>query len=333
MKHIIEEWSEEIYSTALWDFYFDGMRVGSLDIETTGFNSTRNKFILGGVYNVETHRLHQILAESRAEEPAALQEYMDTISDLDVLITYNGKSFDIPFLNGRLAAYPAVSPGSCDHLYNLDLYQVLSSHSPIRKLVPNLRQKTVENYMGLWETRADEISGAESVDLYNQFEATGDPDAEAQILLHNNDDVRQLTRLTKAIIKSDFHEAMFCSGFPVKCGERMLTVNQIRLSRSSLDCSGVLNRLPVNYIGFDWNGWPVASDFRGDGFRISVPIIRQQGVTVVDLEASGLPETDFADYPGCASGFLVIEDKDGIQYRETNHFIKQFIVKFMEECL
>ena len=41
----------------------------------------------------------------------------------------------------------------------------------------------------------------------------------------------------------------------------------------------------------------------------------------------------FKDYPGCASGFLVIEDTDGIKYRETNHFIIEFTKKIMEECL
>ena len=77
--------------------------------------------------------------------------------------------------------------------YNLDLYLVLNGHSPIKKFVPNLKQKTVENYMGLWQSRTDEISGAESVELYNTYEKTGREDLESKILLHNSDDVIQLT--------------------------------------------------------------------------------------------------------------------------------------------
>ena len=94
MKHIVEEWHQNMCDSALWSFYFDGMRIGSLDIETTGLDSGRNKFVLGGVYDAQTDRLHQVLAESRAEEETALAEYMDVLSELDVVVTYNGGSYN-----------------------------------------------------------------------------------------------------------------------------------------------------------------------------------------------------------------------------------------------
>ena len=341
MKHIVEEWHQNICDSALWDFYFGDMRTGALDIETTGLDPSRNKFILGGIYDGQSQKLHQVLAENRKEESEALAAYMDVLADLDVVITYNGRHFDIPFIDTRLKKHSMTSTLSCSYLYDLDLYQVLRGYSPIRSFVPNLKQKTVEDYMGLWETRTDEISGAESVDLFNRYEATADPDAEAKILLHNNDDVRQLTRLTKAITKSDFHKAMFSIGFPIKYGPMMVTVNGIRICRDRLEFHGEQNRLPVRYMGFEHKGWPVSSRFTGESFEMSVPIIRQGGLTVIDLEAAGLPaETAagspgirFEDYPGCASGFLVIEDENGIKYRETNHFIKAFTKKFMEEII
>lgn len=341
MKHIVEEWHQNICDSALWSFYFSDMRTGSLDIETTGLDPSRNKFILGGIYDGQSNKLHQVLAENRKEESDALAEYMDVLADLDVVITYNGRHFDIPFIDTRLKKHSMTSTLSCSYLYDLDLYQVLRGYSPIRRFVPNLKQKTVEDYMGLWETRTDEISGAESVDLYNHYEATADPDAEAKILLHNNDDVRQLTRLTKAITKSDFHKAMFSIGFPVKYGPMMVTVNGIRIGRDRLEYHGEQNRLPVRYMGYERNGWPVSSRFTGESFEMSVPIIRQGGLTVIDLEAAGLSHDSavgssgirFEDYPDCASGFLVIEDESGIKYRETNHFIKAFTKKFMEEII
>ena len=130
MKHIIEDWQQDICHSALWDFYFDGLKVGVLDIETTGLDPYRNKFILGGVYDVKKHQLHQILAENQTEEPLALGEYMDVLAELDVLITYNGNHFDIPFLDTRLRKHPETASLSCSYLYDLDLYPVLSKHSP-----------------------------------------------------------------------------------------------------------------------------------------------------------------------------------------------------------
>lgn len=339
MKHVIEDWRQEIVQSALWDFYFDGLRIGVLDIETTGLDPSRNKFVLGGVYDVQEQKLHQVLAENREEEALALGEYMDVLADFNVVVTYNGKHFDIPFTDTRLRKHPETATLSCGYLYDLDLFQVLSRYSPIRRLVPNMKQKTVENYMGLWETRTDEISGAESVDLFNRYEMTADPEAEAKILLHNNDDVRQLTRLTKAIIKSDFHKAMFRIGFPITRGPAMVTVTGIRLKGDRLEYNGEQNRLPLIYTGYEYRGWPVSSRFTGQNFELSVPVIRQSGLAVIDLEAAGLAGSAgtsgfcFEDYPGCAGGFLVIEDADGIKYRETNHFIIEFTKKIMEECI
>ena len=67
----------------------------------------------------------------------------------------------------------------------------------------------------MWAKRADEISGAESVDLYYRFLETGDRAVRDIILLHNKDDIMQLSRLIKILGKLDLHEIMFHTGFPV----------------------------------------------------------------------------------------------------------------------
>ena len=288
MKHIIESWDEKIYESALFDFYFDEMKVGVLDIETTGLNPMRNKFILGCLYDVTKGELHQVLAESRAEEPVALGEYLELIDDVDMVITFNGRHFDMPFVEKRSGCSTAV--------YDLDIYQVLDKHSQLRKLLPNLKQKTVEDYMGFWMSREDEISGAESVELYNHYEATADPEAEAKILLHNNDDVRQLTKLSKAITKSDFHRAMFHLGFPVKCGEHLLEVRNIKQTRNGLTVSGRQLRNPVEYMGFEFNGEPIETRFHRNEFEFTAPMVLQ----------------------------------DEIDYRQTNGFVKESLKLLFE---
>lgn len=313
MKHIIESWDEKIYESTLFDFYFGGMKVGVLDIETTGLNPGRNKFILGCLYDVTKGELHQVLAENRAEEPLVLAEYNKLIEDVDVVITYNGRHFDMPFIDRRWrgcvkdVAYLQREEKTfgCDAgdillgpaVYDLDLYQVLDKYSPLRKLLPNLKQKTVEDYMGFWMNREDEISGAESVELYNHYEATGDSRAEAKILLHNNDDVRQLTKLSKAITKSDFHKAMFHMGFPVKHGEHLLEVRNIKQTRKGLKVNGIQLRNPIEYMGFEFNGEPIETRFHRDEFEFTVPMILQ----------------------------------DEIDYRKTNEFVKEFLILLFEK--
>ena len=324
MKHLKEKYDESIYSSALMDFYFRDMNIGILDIETTGLDPSRNKFILGGLFNTRDKTMHQVFAESRSEEAAALERFTRELEGLDMVVTYNGRHFDMPFINKRLKSF---GMKSC-RPYNLDLYLVVSGHSPIRKFVPNLKQKTVENYMGLWQSRADEISGAESVELYNRYEKTGDPGLEEKILLHNSDDVLQLARLLRVISKTDFHKAMHHLGFPAG----PLTVDKIRFEGNFMTVSGLQRNAALDYRGFFLDDYPVETCFvsRDSYFDIRFPLIRDSGLAIVDLEAAGLPQEDFAKYPSYSSGFLVVEDHSSRNYMEINHFIIAFIKRFME---
>ena len=359
MKHITEHFDENIYTSAVPDFYFSGMKIGVLDIETTGLDPSRNKFILGGLFDIQTGEMHQIFAENRGEEKQALEEFYHLLSGFDMVITYNGKHFDMPFIARRMKAhgigsYPDHTGAAVDTAwllpYNLDLYLVINGHSPIKKFVPNLKQKTVENYMGLWQSRDDEISGAESVELYNRFEKSGDSSLEEKILLHNSDDVLQLTRLMKVLSKCDMHKAMYHLGFPVKAineaGEStMLIVERIKTEKNSLFISGkqlsckgsefgsadAHVRQGIDYMGFSFGDWPAESRFesRNMSFSMQLPVIRESGLCIIDLDAAGLERTDFEKYPSCSSGFLVLEDHNDRNFMEANHFVKAFIELFM----
>lgn len=334
MKHITKTYDETIYNSSTFDFYFKGLKIGVLDIETTGLDPSRNKFILGGLFDLQTKTMHQIFAENRSEEKDALVAFYDIICDLDMVITYNGKHFDMPFIIKRMRAHGigTLLP------YDLDLYLVINGHSPIKKLVPNLKQKTVENYMGLWQSRADEISGAESVELYNRYENSSDPELEEKILLHNSDDVLQLTRLIKVLSKCDLHKAMYTLGFPIirshdDARSHYLLVEKIRTEKDSLIISGRQDAAcPIDYMGFTFGDWPAESRFerKSSSFVMKLPVIRDSGLCIIDLDAAGLDRKPFEKYPTYSSGFLVIENHNDRNFLETNHFVKAFTKLFME---
>lgn len=327
MKHLTYHCDENIYASNLLRFYFKDKKIGILDIETTGLNPSQSKFILGGLYELESKTMHQFFAETRAEEKEALAGFMKQVLRLDMVVTYNGRHFDLPFIQKRMEAFAmnAALP------YNLDLYLVLNGHSPIKRFVPNLKQKTVENYMGLWETRTDEISGAESVTLYNTYEKTGDKALGKKILLHNSDDVLQLARLLRVTSKSDFHKAMFHLGFPAG----PLIVEKIRTSGNLLMVSGKQHAIRIDYRGFSFGDWPVEIRFdskRAD-FSMKFPLIRNAGLCVIDLDAAGLCRSAFEIYPDYGDGFLALEKQNSRNFMETNHFVKAFIERFLQEIL
>jgi len=325
MKHLTIDFKETMYSSSILDFYFGGMTAGVLDIETTGLNPSRNKFILGGLYNKDEETVHQLFAEKRADEANALAAYLDEIYKMDMLITYNGKHFDMPFIEKRAAVHGLdVKPMP----YNLDLYLVLNGHSPVKRFVPNLKQKTIENYMGLWVNRKDEISGGESVELYDQYEKSGDPELEKVILLHNSDDIMQLTRLLKIVSKCDFHRAMYHLGFPAG----PLNITKIRVERDHLFIQGIQRKISMDYMGYFWNNQPVESRFisADNTFFFKLPIIRQSGLVIADLDALGLDTEDFGKYPSYNSGFLVLEQESQRNHMEINHLIRDFIRLFIK---
>ena len=326
MKQIAQKINETIYQSNTLDFYFQGLRTGILDIETTGLTPGRNHFILGGIYSLPDRTLYQFFAETRSEEEEALRSYLDVLSTLDLVVTYNGRHFDLPFLEKR---WKTCTGSSVSLPYNLDLYLVVNGHSPIKRFVPNLKQKTVENYMGLWQNREDEISGAESVELYNTYERTQDPELGKKILLHNSDDILQLSRLLAVTAKSDFHKAMSTLGFPAG----PLTIEKISTGRDTLTISGKQRTCRLDYMGFQFHDMAVHSRFSAKTaeFSLEIPMLREKGMGIIDLQAAGLCEEAFCKYPGCSSGFLIVEKHSEKQYRELNDFCKQFITLFLAE--
>ncbi|MBQ9060667.1 MAG: ribonuclease H-like domain-containing protein [Firmicutes bacterium] len=337
MEHIRAQKQTVQYHSAIWNQYFHGRSICVLDIETTGLDRSRCRFVLGGLMDMKTGTLHQVFADHTEEEAQALAEFMALADRFDVVVTYNGRHFDMPFLAERIdrvrwtkeaigrAGRPAPHNG-----YDLDLYQVVNGHSPIRRLLPNLKQKTVESYMGLWQDRSDEISGAESVELYMDYMRTKDPEARRQILLHNSDDVLQLQRLLPVIEKSDFHKAMYHMGFPVGSPMRRWQVRKIGFHRDRMLVEGIQGAGRVDYRGYEMGHYPMHSffDAKAGTFRLEVPVVRQAGICAADLRAWGADEREFQKYPGFGSGFLVVEDPDGVKYREVNHFVQALIGRF-----
>lgn len=330
--------NEEVPINRQFESYFGGLRIGVLDIETTGLDRWKNEFILGGLYDVSEGLLHQVFAQNNSEEAEALEAFAEILEPMDVVITYNGRKFDMPFLEERAVRNFGTAEGGSAGMrdpmpmpYDLDLYRVVRGYSPLKRLLPNLRQKTVEAYMGLWQSRTDEISGEESVYLYREYERTMDPALEKKILLHNRDDVEQLSRLLKVIDKCDFHEAMYNMGFPVKAGNRLLTVKDIRIGRNGFLIEGTQDRGAANFRCYELDGYDVEVLFdRSRGtFSIRMPLNWNRGLVVMDIRAAGLDEREFAAYPECGSGFLVIRGERDIRHRECNHLIRAYLNKLV----
>jgi len=322
--------------------YFDGCKICVLDIETTGLSAGGSHFVLGSLLALEEDdeaRLSQYFAESLSEEKQLLAEYIEEAAKYDVLLTYNGKHFDIPFL---LSRSDKLELDIFDMPYNLDLYLVLNGHSSLRKFLPNLKQKTVEDFMGLWPYRTDKISGAQSAMLYHQYLYLKENGEDIEyikecmelMLLHNKDDVLQLGKLLPVLEKTNFHKAMYSLGFPVISGEQKLFVKSIRFEKNELKVSGAQLSRPIGYISYasDMTGCMIQFEKTRRTFEVSFPVLKKSDLTIIDLlnfpaELSG----HFLKFPNFESGYLVFKSNNDIKYMEVNYFIKTFLLNLLKD--
>lgn len=220
MKKFTRSYNTYIYSGQIFDLYHGGLKPCIFDIETTGLSAQRgNKIILTAclIPNSKGVTITQFLAENPYEEDRVIMATMNFLKDesIDYLITYNGASFDIPFMKQRLATknLPYVL-----NMYEFDLYNFIRSNTGLKSQIGSLSQKNVEQHFGISSNRKDVISGRESVKLFAEYAINQDSVIEKIILTHNREDVLQLCHLFNIIGRNNFGAVLGkgdngCGGF------------------------------------------------------------------------------------------------------------------------
>lgn len=330
MKILDTKLKLEKFNNKLLDQYLGKLSYASFDIETTGLNPKYSKIILAGLlfYSDEDKCFisRQILAENQSEEKELLLELKKQLESFDYVLTFNGKHFDLAFIEERYKKYKILFRPP---LYNLDLYLFVNGFSDLRSHLPNLKQKTVEMYMGLSEKREDEISGKESIILYNEYEATKDPILEKVILLHNSDDILQLYKLQEVLKQTDIHKAFSKLGFPVISKDfGPIQISDIKVRSKEIEVSGIqYAHEACDYIKFDDADSTITMslDSATREFNMSIPITRKYGGAYVTLSEIGLNIEDFKDYGNYVNGYVVVQNKNEVNSLEINMIIKKIL--------
>jgi uncharacterized protein YprB with RNaseH-like and TPR domain len=160
-----------------------------IDIETLGLFS--RPIILFGLAEIRSGELciSQYLLRDISEEVPALSAVFDQLSGDRVLVSYNGKAFDIPYLAGRSAFYGRTAVIKNAH------YDLLHfSRRQWKDDLPDCRLGTLEQYL-LGIRRENDIPGAMVPEFYESFMTTGNPGPLVPIVTHNRQDLVSLARL------------------------------------------------------------------------------------------------------------------------------------------
>lgn len=159
-----------------------------VDIETTGLAGGTGTlaFLIGiGRFEGPSLRVEQLLLGGPGDEPAFLDELAVRLRGGTLLITFNGRSFDVPLLRTRcvLARRP---PGALATLPHLDLLP------PARRLwrsrAPDCRLVTLEAYV-LQRARVEDVPGSMAPLAYGEFLRGGDASGLGAIVAHNREDI------------------------------------------------------------------------------------------------------------------------------------------------
>ena len=170
--------------------------IAYLDIEATGFDMEHDKIVLislGYYLNEDEFKIIQYFAESPCEEESILKELKKAMGNFEKWCSYNGTAFDEPFVVRKMNRYNLGFRLPREHI---DLFKIIR---PFYKKMgmKSCSLKSVEKFAGI--KRRDEINGARSVELYNEYLVKHDEKLKEILMLHNYEDVLNLPKIFKVI--------------------------------------------------------------------------------------------------------------------------------------
>lgn len=187
-----------------------------IDLETTGLSGGAGTlaFLVGcGYFDLGAFQVRQFLLTSHAGERALLAAVAEFFGDTDLIVTYNGKTFDVPVMETRWMFHRMEMPlDGVPHFDMLHPARRLWKQRPDAK--PSVgdeggcRLSTLERVL-FDVQRVGDVGGFEIPGRFFGFVRSGDPRPLEPVLEHNRIDLVSLAAVTAraARLARDGHEA------------------------------------------------------------------------------------------------------------------------------
>lgn len=167
--------------------WYTGLRIAALDIETVNFDADAGNMLSWALK--PRHKPELFDCVTREEQIACkfdariVASLIEALKNVDVILTYWGSGFDVPYLRTRALMLGLTPPGAGD-LYHWDCF------FPVRNKL-KLHRKSLDSACAAFG-----IKGKTHLDLQIWNKArVGDKKALEYVLSHNRADVRILERL------------------------------------------------------------------------------------------------------------------------------------------
>lgn len=165
-----------------------------LDIETCGLANC--PLFLIGIMSIRENRsmVEQFFARDYSEEAALLAHLGDVLSGYRMLITFNGKTFDVPYMRDRMVLH------QIEHEFDQEHFDLLP---PARRLwrgkLPDCRLQTLEEHI-CGRRRHGDTPGHLIPQLYHDFVRTGNAAPLEGVFHHNALDLVTMAELLPRVM-------------------------------------------------------------------------------------------------------------------------------------
>lgn len=165
-----------------------------LDTETTGLagGAGTYAFLVGiGYHSPRGFHLLQFFMRDPSQESALLDGLADWLQRFNVVVTFNGKSFDIPLLASRYTMNALPTPfNGYDHLDVLHIARRLW-----KDRLPSRALGYLEKEIGQFYRTGEEVPGSEVPQLYIDYLKSGDARPLGGVFYHNGMDLLSLAAI------------------------------------------------------------------------------------------------------------------------------------------
>ncbi len=164
-----------------------------IDVETSGLAGGTGvyTFLVGvGFFDGDSFRVRQFFMRDLTEEPALVAALDEFLTSFEAVVSYNGKSFDLPLLSTRFTlAFRRLPLAGLPHLDLLHLARRLWSSR-----LPSCTLSDVEKHILRFD-RQDDVPGWLIPSLYFDYIRTGDAGPLRPVFRHNAWDILSLVAL------------------------------------------------------------------------------------------------------------------------------------------
>lgn len=176
----------------------DPFNLKFMDIETLGLSNA--PIILIGIAEIKGNYIesNQYMLRNKEEEPALIEAYLSHIDEASVHVTYNGASFDIPFISNRARLYRI----DCD-LDQTHFDLMYPARNLWKNKLPNCKLTTIEEHLFNIK-RVDDVPGAYIPDYYRTYLTTRNIGPLIPIIEHNRMDIVSLAHFLKRMYEESF---------------------------------------------------------------------------------------------------------------------------------